>query len=341
MTAPFLTKVPLDLSDTAVRELIGLLSDVYYHPAPVIKLVREINGKPGRINWDQPMQFAWIDVCTVLANEGKLSTLLDLLINSDDQAVATRIKELTADHPVTAAPAPTAPSMQWFDGNGSFEKFTQGRSTLLDIAFLQRGFDLAPAVVRLLVTLGGAPFYGTAFRIGPDLFLTNHHVLFWEEGKPATSVEAWFGYERSFGGPTRAHVSLPGDVSTIQGAIDHDWAVVRINGKIPDGTPILELQTGATVSVDDRVYIIQHPQGGVKKIGMVHNVVKDVTDDVILYWTDTDDGSSGSPIFDEQWQVVGLHHYWTSVRNGRQTEIRNQGRRIERVVEGLVDAGVM
>jgi len=341
VSAPFLHNVPLDLSDPAVRELTRLLSDVYFRPAPVINLVRDVKSSPARINWDQPMRLVWVDVLTALTNEGKLGALLEHLADGEDQAVATRIRELTADRPVTAAPVPAATTMVWSAGDGGFEKFTQGRSTLLDVTFLERGVELAPAVVRLLVTLDGKPFFGTAFRIGRDLFLTNHHVLFSERGNPATSVEAWFGYERSFGGATRAHVWPPGDVATIAGAADHDWAVVRLTGAIPDAVPSLDLTTGATVAVDDRVYIIQHPQGGVKKIGMVHNVVKDVKSDVILYWTDTDDGSSGSPIFDEQWRVVGLHHYWTSVKNGQQTEIRNQGRRIERVVEGLTAAGVM
>lgn len=341
MSAPFLTKLPLDLSDPAVRELAALLADVYYQRAPVITLVREAHSRPARINWDQPMQDTWVDVLTLLANEGRLSAFLDRLADGADAAVGTRIRELTAEHPITAAPVPTATGVQWpADDDGGFEKFTQGRSTLLDIAFLQRGFELAPAVVRLLVTLDGQPFFGTACRIGPDLFLTNHHVLFSAAGSRATTVEAWFGYERSFGGPTKAHVSCTGDVSSITGAKDDDWAVVRLVEPVPDGVPVLDLRTGATVSVDDRVYIIQHPQGGVKKIGMVHNVVKAVDDDVILYWTDTDEGSSGSPVFDEQWRVVGLHHYWTTVRNGPRTEIRNRGRRIERVVEGLTAAKV-
>ncbi len=30
----------------------------------------------------------------------------------------------------------------------------------------------------MLVTLSGVKYYGTAFRIAPDLLLTNHHVLF-------------------------------------------------------------------------------------------------------------------------------------------------------------------
>jgi len=88
------------------------------------------------------------------------------------------------------------------------------------------------------------------------------------------------------------------------------------------------------------VYIIQHPNGGMKKIGMIHNVVRYVDDDVIRYLTDTEGGSSGSPVFNERWQVVALHHYWVTDTVDGKTEIRNQGRRIERVVAGLAAAGI-
>ena len=91
----------------------------------------------------------------------------------------------------------------------------------------------------------------------------------------------------------------------------------------------------------DRVYIIQHPQGREKKIGMIHNVVVGVTEDVIQYRTDTEAGSSGSPVFNEQWQLVGLHHRWGSTVKGGRTEYYNQGRRIERVVAALNTEGVI
>jgi hypothetical protein len=77
----------------------------------------------------------------------------------------------------------------------------------------------------------------------------------------------------------------------------------------------------------------------VKKIGMVHNVVRYVGD-AIRYRTDTEEGSSGSPVFNEQWQVVALHHRWVRDSTGAATEIRSQERRIERVVAGLAAAGI-
>jgi V8-like Glu-specific endopeptidase len=341
MAPQYLNQIPLDFSDPAVKELRNLLYENYFRSAEVIMLVRAAGVPPAWINWDQPMVLVWDDVLSTLQKQGRLRSLLQNLIEGPDTALAGRLRELTADQPVTPAPVPADGGIAMpGSAPGDYERIIVGESTLLDVSFLQQGTKLAPAVVRLLVTLNGEPFYGTAFRIGEDLLLTNHHVLFAASGRPATAVDVWFGYERAFGGQPKAHVSVPGRVETITGEPVHDWAVIRLAGQAPEGVPVISLIGAAPVAVDDRVYIIQHPYGGMKKIGMIHNVVRYVDDDVIRYWTDTDGGSSGSPVFNEQWQVVALHHRWVSDVTGTATEIRNQGRRIERVMAGLAAAGI-
>jgi len=341
MAPHYLDRIPLDFSDPAVRELQGVLSDNYFRSADVLTLVQAVGVRPALINWDQPMTLVWDDVLSSLQRQAKLRDLLQYIIDGPDAAVSARLRELTAPQPVTAAPAPAAGDVTMAGSQpGDYEKIIAAESTLLDISFLQRGLELAPAVVRLLVTLDGEQFYGTAFRIGADLLLTNHHVLFARSGRSATDVDIWFGYERTFGGQTKAHISVSGRPETIEGDPAHDWAVVRIGGQVPAGVPVISLSGASPVQVDDRVYIIQHPNGGVKKIGMIHNVVRYVDDDVVRYWTDTEGGSSGSPVFNEKWQLVALHHYWITDTTGTGTEIRNQGRRIERVSAALAAAGI-
>jgi V8-like Glu-specific endopeptidase len=58
----------------------------------------------------------------------------------------------------------------------------------------------------------------------------------------------------------------------------------------------------------ERINIIQHPGGQPKQISMQNNIVEYIDGDVLQYVTATLPGSSGSPIFNDRWQVVGLHH---------------------------------
>jgi V8-like Glu-specific endopeptidase len=190
----------------------------------------------------------------------------------------------------------------------------------------------------------GKRYNGSGFLIGPDLILTNHHVLFDVDhgGGQATKVEVWFGYERAFAGVVRPHVTIDADPATIHGSDpEQDWATLRIDtAKVPESAVVIDVENLGSVGVDDRVYIIQHPNGGPKQIGMIHNVVRLIDDDVIQYLTDTEGGSSGSPVFDEQWQLVALHHRGREIQVGGGTEIRNQGRRMTGVLVGLKNAGV-
>lgn len=332
----FLDERPLNFSKPVVRELLQVLTDTYYSGRQVRSLMQFAGISPAQVDLDQPMSRAWIDVLLVAQNQNKLRQLLGVVIESPEVAVANRIKELIAQEPLIAAPDPVG-QVEWkidpADVDG-LERQLESQSTLLDISFLERGLELAPSIARLLVTLNDGQYYGTAFRIGERLLLTNHHVLFDKTG-PATAVEAWFGYERSFTGADRAHTVVPCLATTIKGRADHDWAVVEVASPMPTNAGVIDLNDAASPKLLDRVYIIQHPSGGVKKIGMVHNVVVNVTDDVLQYRTDTEGGSSGSPVFNEQWQVVGLHHRWGSRMIAGRTEYFNQGRRIERVVEGL------
>ena len=53
--------------------------------------------------------------------------------------------------------------------------------------------------------------------------------------------------------------------------------------------------------------IIQHPQGGPKQIAVTANQVVNIFDHRLQYTTDTLPGSSGSPVFNDDWKVVAIH----------------------------------
>lgn len=346
MTFHFLDALPLDFSRPETRELMQFLSETYFQESRVISMVVSAGISPASIQWGQPSRDLWRDVLHNARNQGRLRVLLEQIASGPDTTVGSRINELLASEPITEAPDATG-TVAWptdsQDSDEEFERQLEAEPTLLDITFLQRGLELAPAVVRLLVTHESERYYGTAFRIEADLLLTNYHVLYPAAGSPATEVEAWFGYERSFGGADLLPTVVRTDPASITGAPEHDWAVIRTIDQLAAAAPKINLFEADenSVKLNDRVYIIQHPFGGVKKIGMIHNVVRYLNDDVIGYRTDTGGGSSGSPVFDEQWRLVGLHHKWETRTVAGRREVLNQGRRIERVRSALLDAGLV
>ena len=182
----FLDTLPFDWTRPEARELRDFLAATFFLEGPVIEFAAQAGIPPGTVAWSQPMQSVWHELITKARNQSRLRELLDRVAASGD-AVAVRLWELTGDAPIVEAPSGSSQTT-WhgFADRGEMERQIFDEPTLLDVAFLQRGAELAPAVVRLVVTLPDGGYYGTGFRIGEDLLLTNHHVLFSPAGTRAS-----------------------------------------------------------------------------------------------------------------------------------------------------------
>ncbi|MCC8247634.1 trypsin-like peptidase domain-containing protein [Saccharothrix luteola] len=334
--SPLLTH-PLDWTDVRVQELRDALSTTIYRESEAEAVVREAGLSPGVIRWGQPARTLWLDVLNEAAMHLVLTDLLHAAARSRP-VLAQRVTELLAATPRVAAPSQDAGDFRW-RGTGDERQIVDGQETLLDIAFLQHGLDRARAVCLLRVEAGGRSYHGTGFRVGERVLLTNHHVLL-PRDVPASGVVAEFGYEVDTSGVLREPLVVECDPATVVGERPDDFAVITTSVPLPEDVPILPLSSGARPEVDDRVAIIQHPGGLPKKIALHHNLVRYADDEVVQYWTDTKAGSSGSPVFDERWRVVALHHRWVASPEQDGVAYRNQGRAIARVVERLDALGV-
>ena len=124
-----------------------------------------------------------------------------------------------------------------------------------------------------------------------------------------------------------------------------DWTTVKVKGDPAakwGSLPLVSLPPGSPKE-DDEVIIIQHPMGGPKQIALSHNLIVFADARRLQYLTDTLAGSSGSPVLDIQWHVVGLHHSWKTLSdpNTKAPYIANQGTHINVVIEGLRQKGLL
>jgi hypothetical protein len=78
--------------------------------------------------------------------------------------------------------------------------------------------------------------------------------------------------------------------------------------------------------VGEKVTFIQHPNGEPKQLAIRDNQVVDELELFLHYQTDTDPGSSGSPVLNDQWEVVALHHSGVPKRNSKGEVLPPDGR---------------
>jgi V8-like Glu-specific endopeptidase len=57
-----------------------------------------------------------------------------------------------------------------------------------------------------------------------------------------------------------------------------------------------------------RVYIIGYPNGGTLQISLQDNIFLGCNDRFMQYRAPTKHGCSGSPVFNENWELIGIHH---------------------------------
>ena len=336
---------PLDFSRPELTTIKDVFAQTIYRPREIEEVVLASGLNPGLVDFGGSASMQWRSILIEARASEQMPNLIEV-VRRLQPPLGPRIDELVSGQPVlqpgTGGPDDLSdPKAAGWKGFGAERLVVSGVDTLLGIAFLSVGLERSRSICRLTATFGKESVHGTASLIGPDLLLTNHHVLYdWDHGGArATAVEAWFDYELDQAGQTRQLTVVPCDATTIEGERRHDWAVVRTAAIPATKSGVLKLRGASVPLKDDYVFIIQHPEGGPKMIGLSHNLVRYVNDDVLQYWTDTKAGSSGAPVFNTDWQVVGLHHRWVEVPEEEGVAYRNQGQRIERVLEGSSSTG--
>lgn len=237
-------------------------------------------------------------------------------------------------------------------------------SDLLSVEFFELGPQAAACVGRV-VTEG--EFNGTSFLVAPGLMLTNHHVLRSNQEGAASELEMDFE-ENKFGPAKPVHSFLLEPDRFFLTDAKLDFTLVSVRTESQTGLklagyrflPLVGEQ--GKVRVGQEVNIVQHPRGKAKQVVVRNNRLVDLPDGAGDYYfhykADTEKGSSGSPVFNDRWEVVALHHSGVPLtdehdrkldRNGtvvgddepeRFVWIGNEGIRISRIVRAVQEANL-
>lgn len=204
--------------------------------------------------------------------------------------------------------------------------------------------------------------FGTGFMIAPGLLMTNHHVF--ETAGDTRGCGIQFGYEAMGPGATEGEI-FELDADTFFAADEAlDYAIVAVRPRSLSQTDLgkwghhkLIDQTGKVLK-GHAVTIVQHPGGGTKKFARINNEIVDILEDHLHYLADTEPGSSGSPAFNTEFEVVALHHSGVPAMDGdvvlnrdnkpwRRHQgddaiqwIANEGVRISRILTHLANSAV-
>jgi V8-like Glu-specific endopeptidase len=190
-----------------------------------------------------------------------------------------------------------------------------GADDMLSVQFIHRGSQVAQCVGRI-VTMPHLGANGTGFLISPRLLMTNHHVLTDLEDAENNIVQ--FEYGDTPGGVPIPFRFRPAEFFRTSGIDELDCTIVAIE---PSNEGLIQTSRFGWCSlapdenalqVAERVNIIHHPAGALKQVSIRDNFVAGEEPEghpkYWLYASDTKRGSSGSPVFNEEWQVVALHH---------------------------------
>ncbi len=230
------------------------------------------------------------------------------------EALAARTARLLERQAVPAAMVMEAVRSEPLAAPEAFERILGASKELQAWSFLPRGARAARTVARISARENGRELpVGTGFLVSPHLLMTNHHVL--PDAETARGCFAEFDAQVTVDNTPQAPARRDFDPDGFFRADRHlDYALVLV-APGPDGRPPgetfgwnrLSARQGKLV-IGEPVNVVGHPMGRLKEVAVRDNALQVRLDDFLHYRTDTEPGNSGSPVYNDQWEVVALHH---------------------------------
>lgn len=209
-----------------------------------------------------------------------------------------------------------------------------GNNELMSVRFLNLGSIVARTVGRVVIrsSRGITRGYGTGFMVSPRLVLTNNHVL--PNTERAKHSRLQFNYQEGLRLDSlddETTFTLEPDLFFVTDK-SLDFTLVAV-GDVLDGDGSLGdfgwlnlSEEEGEILIGEKVNIVQHPNGERKQLALRENRITALPENRFLqYRTDTCPGSSGSPVFNDHWEVVGLHHSGVPRRDSQKRILARDG----------------
>lgn len=193
-------------------------------------------------------------------------------------------------------------------------------SPFMSLAAWEQALQCAKSVCRVEDKLNQG--VGTGFVVNGKLLhkdlpneavlVTNAHVLTEKgDGDSLTPSQAHVSFYANTDKARKPHTSKIKKIlwSSPFDKLDATIATLSTPPKLKDGLSVAANLPAAASK--QKVYVIGHPSGGGLMFSLNDNELLDhgdPTDHRVHYRTPTEPGSSGSPVFNGQWELIALHH---------------------------------
>lgn len=193
-------------------------------------------------------------------------------------------------------------------------ELVHGFDSFQTLQWYRTGLECCDSIARVETSTGRGLGTGWLSRAGDwfqdagdePLLVTNAHVI-----SPADRPfpNALAPEEATINLQVRNSKSAVSDVIFSSPVNELDCTIVRLSTPPPQTKPLTCSPTPVRLRVPpSRMYIIGHPGGRDLEFSLQDNYLVGCNDRLLHYRTPTEGGSSGSPVFSANWQVIGLHH---------------------------------
>lgn len=288
----------------------GWVDSLPQDPAPLFQLLGDIQALDGQ---KKQLIDGQIPILIYLGNAVRLAEQLGQAeLAAKIRPIRDRIASVIAGTPPPEIPLPDL----------AVKEVVVHTADFLSASFLDIGRQRSRAVARMEVPRvfdGQAKMiapnkpergFGTGWLIAPGLIFTCYHVIEARQaGEPAPNDTDWAA--QAVG--THAHFDY---LETGKDGVLRKVAEVISKDKGLDYA-LLRLET---VDIDRSWFdntssnpqprsanILQHPDGRPQEVSLRNNAVHKIVGNRLQYFTDTEHGSSGSPVCDDLWRVYAIH----------------------------------